>query len=152
MKMTNVVCKSIVSVQLVNQISYPSLKHFLSDVSFLYPEFDSWLNFKVRRFERDIVIAHDGNQLAGVSILKNSDGEKKISTFYVAPHFRGQMLGQVLMAKSLQFLDSEETFITVSEERNRELVPLLNSSGFKLKRIVPNLYRTGKKELFYSLT
>jgi GNAT superfamily N-acetyltransferase len=152
MKMANVVCKSTLNVQLINQISYPLLRNFLSDVSFLYPEFDSWLNFKVRRFGRDIVIAHDGNQLAGVSILKNSGEEKKISTFYVAPLFRGQMLGQALMAKSLQFLDSEETFITVSEERNRELVPLLNSNGFKLQKIVPNLYRDDKAELFYSLT
>lgn len=152
MKMANVVCKSTVSIQLINQISYPLLKSFLSDVSFLYPQFDSWLDFKVRRFERDIVIAHDGSQLAGVSILKNSSDEKKISTFYVAPSFRGQMLGQMLMTKSLQFLDSAETFITVSEERNRELVPLLNSNGFRLQKAVPNLYRDGKSELFYSLT
>lgn len=152
MKMTNVLYKSEASISLVNQIDYPLLKSFLSDISFLYPDFDSWLNFKVRRYERDIVIAHNGNQLLGVSILKKSGDEKKISTFYVAPSFRGQMLGQALMAKSLQFLDSAETFITVSEERNRELVPLLNSSGFKLQKTVPNLYRNGKDELFYSLT
>lgn len=152
MKMTNVVCKSDLSIDLVSPINYPLLKNFLSDVSSLYPEFDTWFNFKVRRFERSVLLAHDGNQLAGVSILKNSGDEKKISTFYVAPHFRGKMFGQALMTKSLQVLDSAETFITVSEERNRELVPLLNSNGFKLQKIVPNLYRSGKDELFYSLT
>ncbi|WP_273023477.1 GNAT family N-acetyltransferase [Rheinheimera sp.] len=152
MKMTNIVYKGEVKIDLVHQVNFPLLKHFLSDVSYLYPNFESWLNFKVRRNSRSILLAHDGNTLAGVSILKNVDGEKKISTFYIAPQFRGQMLGQSLMTQSLQFLDSAETFITVSEERNRELVPLLNSNGFKLQKVVPNLYRDGKSELFYSLT
>lgn len=152
MKMTNVVCKREVKIDLVEQVNFPLLKHFLSDVSFLYPNFDSWLNFKVRRNVRSILIAHNGSELAGVSILKNTYDEKKISTFYVAPSFRGQLLGQALMTQSLQFLDSGETFITVSEERNSELFPLLNSNGFKLQRAVPNLYRTDKEEFFYSLT
>lgn len=151
MKMTNVVYKGEVKINLVEQVNFPLLKLFLKDVSFLYPNFDSWLNFKVRRNGRSILIAHDGNELAGVSILKNDIDEKKISTFYVAPHFRGQLLGQELMTKSLQFLDSGETLITVSEERNSELFPLLNSNGFKLQKIVSNVYRTDKDELFYSL-
>lgn len=70
MKTTNTLYKGEVSISLIKQINYPLLKSFLSDVSCLYPEFESWLHFKVRRFDRDIVIAHDGNQLAGVSILK----------------------------------------------------------------------------------
>lgn len=152
MKTTNTLYKGEVSISLIKQINYPLLKSFLSDVSCLYPEFESWLHFKVRRFDRDIVIAHDGNQLAGVSILKNFGSERKICTFYVAPQFRGEMLGQALMTKSLQFLDSEETFITVSEERNDQLFPLLKSNGFKVQKVVPNLYREGKNEFFYSLT
>lgn len=78
MKTTNTLYKGEVSISLIKQINYPLLKSFLSDVSCLYPEFESWLHFKVRRFDRDIVIAHDGNQLAGVSILKNFGSEKDL--------------------------------------------------------------------------
>jgi GNAT superfamily N-acetyltransferase len=151
MKVNKILYSSDVNVSVTNQICYPVLKGFLSDVSSLYPGFDAWLNFKVRRFERNIVLACHNDSIVGVSILKDSESEKKISTFYVAPDFRGQGIGQALMSKSLQLLDSYDTFITVSEERNIELFPLLQRNGFVLDKAVPDLYRLGKDELFYRL-
>lgn len=155
MRMTNVVSKSSFSIEVLNQIYFPLLADFLSDVSILYPEFDSWLNFKVRRNintnERKILIAHDGDKIVGVALLKNTQLEQKISTFYVSPTYRGLGIGTKLMSQSLELLDTNHTFITVSEERNSELSPLLKSTGFTLQQTVPDMYRKGYCELFYSI-
>lgn len=155
MNIANVVSKSSPTIEHLKADNFTSLKILLSDVSYLYPNFTSWLNFKVRRNlssnERSVLIAHNGDELIGVSILKKTQQEQKISTFFVAPNFRESGLGGLLMDHSLELLDSASTFITASQERNSDLSPLLKSKGFELKNRIPDLYRQGSTEFFYYL-
>jgi ribosomal protein S18 acetylase RimI-like enzyme len=151
----NVLVKEKIEYEASSKIDFISLRNILADVSPLYPNFDAWLNFTFRRNlnsdERQLVLAYNGNQIAGVALLKNTLDEKKISTLYTCPQFRGQNIGHNLIELALVELDSADTFITVSKERNAELYPLLKSKGFKLSQSIDNLYREDNTEHFYKL-
>ncbi|MEX5686642.1 GNAT family N-acetyltransferase [Pseudomonas silesiensis] len=127
----------------------------LADAGSLYPGFKSWLYFTFRagmiNNQRKIIVAHHNGEVAGLSLIKKNLEEKKICTFYVRPEFRGCGLGGELMSESLRILDHNDIGITVSEERNDELYPLLNSSGFTVVSKKSDYYRSGKAEIFYSL-
>lgn len=131
----------------------PVVRSFLEEVAPLYPCFDSWFNFKFRKGfefgERELIVSHWGDQIAGVSLLKKSIEEKKISTFYVAPDFRGNGIASELMELSLIELGSNrDILITVSEERNEQLKPLL-SRYFEESKSEIGLYRDNSIEFFY---
>lgn len=145
---------------LLEQVSYDSasfcsLAHTLSHVSLYYPNFKEWLYFTFRKEmisgTRSIVVAHDQGRVAGLALLKNSSAEKKICTFYVLPSFREIGLGHQLMDASIACLGNKDTTITVAEERNSELYPLLKSKGFSLEKKITGLYRDNVDEYFYSL-
>lgn len=155
MKASNVLIKPHFEVCICNDVKFSALNQLLSDVEPLYPNFDSWMNFTFRRNinsgERSVLIAHNGDQLLGALLLKMTYDEHKICTFYVHPQYRGLYLGSKLMDLALLTLDSDDVYITVSEERNRELSPLLLSKGFQLSNSINSLYRKGKIEYFYTL-
>jgi ribosomal protein S18 acetylase RimI-like enzyme len=135
--------------------NFKALGHFLNSVSPMYPDFSIWLNFTFRRGlssgQRKIVLAHYGDQVVGVALLKKNTLESKICTFYIAPNFREMGIGGDLMDIALETLDSQSTLITVSDERQKQLAPLLSSRGFMLINSVDGLYRPSSSEHFYSL-
>ena len=150
----NILIKTQIEIEIYNSVDFVSLRNTLKDVEPLYPNFGAWLNFKFRRSlssgERNIVLATDGTNILGLSLLKKNMDESKICTFYVPEIYRDMGIGKKLMCKSLSVLDSSDSFITVSDERQSELKPLLTSSGFKLVKSVDSLYRQKNTEHFYS--
>ena len=155
MKQTNILTSYQVNYEITQNINFTELKMFLNDVAGLYPNFDGWLNFTFRRNltsgQRKIALAHNGNEIIGVALLKSDTFESKICTFYVDPAFRGMNIGSKLMDLSISTLDSPTTFITVCDERKSELAPLLSSRGFTLERSVGGLYHPHSFEHFYKL-
>jgi len=155
MKRVNVLVKQHIDFEICNSIDFSMLKHTLRDVSPLYPNFSVWFNFTFRRNilsgERNILIASDGDNILGVSLLKKTHNENKICTFYVPPEYRSMNIGKNLLDKSLSLLDNQNSIITVSDERHDELRPLLVSRGFELSKSVDSLYRKGSSENFYKL-
>lgn len=155
MTATNILIKPSFSFEVTQKVSFPALNRLLSDVSPLYPNFDGWLNFTFRREmlsgERSVVIAHDGNELLGAALLKDSEEEGKICTFFVTPSYREIKVGSELLDEALAKLDRNDSFITVSEERKGELAPLLTSRGFSVMRSEKDLYRPGSTEYFFTL-
>jgi ribosomal protein S18 acetylase RimI-like enzyme len=151
----NILTKPHMQFEVYSSIDFPKLTSFLTNVAPLYPNFDTWLNFTFRRNllsgERQIALAHNGSQILGTALLKNSIEEKKICTFYVAPNYRNLNIGSQLMDLTLSTLDSHRSFITVSEERKNELNPLLSSKGFTISNSVDGLYRKNSTEHFYTL-
>ena len=136
-------------------IKFSGIAKSLSTVGGYYPNFKSWLYFTFRKEmiegKRSIIIAHDGNSLAGLSLLKYTIDEKKICTFYVLPPFRGNGVGDMLMDESTSYLGDKDIKITVAEEHNQELYPLLKSKGFSIENKVSGYYRDNVDEYFYSL-
>lgn len=135
-----------------NYIDRLVLRNFLNDVAHLYPGFDAWFNFKFYRGlstgVREIIYAHDGNELVGVSLLKNSTMEKKLSTLFIKEEYRSQGIGKYLLTNSMEKLNGN-CEITVSDERLSELTPLLTSAGFSRLTSREDYYRNGSVEHFF---
>lgn len=138
-----------------SDLHFKKIAASLSDVGSYYPEFKSWLYFTFRAGifvgERKILVAHSDGDIAGLALLKNSSSEKKICTFYVLPEYREDGIGRSLMHEAMQTLGHSDIGISVSEERNSELSPLLRSCGFSLTSVMPGHYRSEKSEFFYNL-
>lgn len=136
-----------------SRVNYPRIAKALSEVSPLYPGFRNWLYFIFRpgvsRGERKILIAYCGGNLSAISLLKDTQEEKKICTFYVLPEYRFRGLSSILMDRSLAELSDKEVAITVSEERNCDLERILLSNGFSLSEKRISVYRDDKAEFFY---
>ena len=136
-------------------IKFSDLAKSLSTVGAYYPNFKNWLYFTFRKEmiegKRSIVIARTGNSIAGLSLLKHTIDEKKICTFYVSPSYRGIGVGHQLMDAATSYLGDKDIKITVAEERNLELYPLLKSKGFSIESNVIGYYRENINEYFYSL-
>ncbi|MBA6232187.1 MULTISPECIES: GNAT family N-acetyltransferase [unclassified Colwellia] len=155
MNKVNVLVKQHISFEIYNSVDLSLLNKSLKEIAPLYPNFNAWLNFKFRRNlcsgERNIVLATDGDNVLGLSLLKTNKDENKICTFYVPKQYRCMNIGNELMIKSLSILDNQSSFITVADERHSELKPFLLSHDFKLEKSVDSLYRDNIKEHFYSL-
>lgn len=151
----NVIIKPSVTFEVSSKVEFPRLYRFLADVEPFYPNFKLWFNFTFRRNaragERQVVLAHNGYEIVGTALLKKSSTENKICTFYVSPKYRGERVGHDLMELAISRLNSNDTQITVSTERNAELSPLLRSKGFSIYQSVDGLYRQGSTEHFYQL-
>ena len=136
-------------------VDFMFIANHLSAVSHLYPNFKEWLYFKFKpdflNGSRDILVAYDGNNIAGLSLLKFNGLEHKICTFYVMPAYRGLSIGHELMDRSLSLLCNRNVLISVSQEREIELYPILKNSGFRLDHKIEGAYRSGVVESFYSV-
>jgi ribosomal protein S18 acetylase RimI-like enzyme len=136
-------------------VQFSSLAKSLFEAGIYYPNFKNWLYFSFRKEmiegKRSIVIARCGNRVAGMSLLKNTLVEKKICTFYILPSYRGSGIGRQLMDESISRLGDKDIKITVAEEQNLELYPLLTSKGFSVENKVSGYYRDNVDEYFYSL-
>jgi len=155
MNSINVLTSTQLKCELYQNTNFPLLNKFLSDVSPMYPNFNTWLNFTFRRNlasgQRKIVLAHDGNHVIGAALLKQDNVESKICTFYVSPEHRSRGTGKELIDLAMETLDSADTFITVGSERKEELTPLLNSRGFEVVSEHPGLYRENSTEYVFSI-
>lgn len=155
MKQINILTNYQINFEITQEVNFKKLRLFLSDVADSYPNFYGWLNFKFLRNlasgQRKIALAHNGNNILGVALLKSDNFESKICTFYVDPAFRGMNIGGKLMDLSISTLDNPDTFITVCDERKSELTPLLSSRGFTLEKSVDGLYYSHSSEHFYKL-
>ena len=84
-----------------------------------YPEIKTWFLSKVnpglKSGERSILYVLDGDKIVGLSILKDSELEKKICTFYISPEARGKGLADVLFKESFTKLNTEKPIISVPE-------------------------------------
>lgn len=145
--------KPTIEIATIAEFNFHGVSSFMHHVSEFYPEFDGWLNFKVLRGlksgERKILIVKDNEEIAGLSVLKLTQVEDKICTFFVAPEHRGKGFGTKLMQSSLEhFYGSVD--ITVCEERNASLYPFLEKNGFRLTSKVEGAYRPGVEEYYYT--
>lgn len=116
---------------------------FLSDLEYEYPGFGRWYSDRVvdglSDGSRTMILDIDSDQLRGVAILKMTL-EKKICTLRVQPTYRQNGIGQLLLEKSLQVLQTRYPLITVSSRRLNQFLPLLNKFDFLLSEAHPGYY------------
>ena len=128
-----------------------------------YPGFNNWYKNKLipgfLTDERIIFSILDKGPL-GVSILKAQPRKApgvKLSSFYIAPEIRGMGFGRQMLAATCAFVDQEHcgpVVVTVPEESltseaGDAFSHLLNEFLFQSIAVVPDRYRSGKKELVF---
>lgn len=131
------------------------IKLFLSDLSCDYPDFDQWLTKVISDVQMDfrtIITMYDEvhHKIAGISIIKDKDREKKICTLRVAEEYRNKGIGTYLIERSKETLDTSFPLITVSEHNIATFRPFLIKRGFKPMGKVKSLYHYGKYEYFFN--
>ena len=127
---------------------------FLFFLNIEYPGFHSWFQNKVipdlETRKKEIIVITYGEYIAGVSIIKNTNYEKKICTIRVGKYFRGQGLGRRLMEISLMELNADKPMITVSSYRYPQFQSIFNHFGFKIEDISYNYYRLRNDEICFN--
>lgn len=132
------------------------LRLILSDLEYEYPFFTKWLekvfNEMVSSNKRKIIVCSGENlfDIWGLSIIKNSDEEKKICTLRVIPNYQRRGIGTILLQKSIEMLGDSKPLLTVSERYIDVFKPFLRKNGFILKNKVKSLYQKGSFEYFFN--
>ena len=96
---------------------YKEIYNFLKRLNIEYPGFSRWykglfLENKELWDDREIIICEKEYRIAGVSILKSTEEEKKICTLRVAAPFQRQGIGRKLMEMSFEWLQEDKPLIT----------------------------------------
>ncbi|ENM3755787.1 GNAT family N-acetyltransferase [Vibrio cholerae] len=148
------ICSSI-TVETQKSPDFAAIRTLLEPVSNLYPNFDSWFDFRFRRNfksgERIVITAVYDSKIIGVALLKKTDVEHKICTLFVTKEARGQGTGSILLDKAIDVIHGNNIGISVAEERHSALQGLLVKRGFVLVSAEPNYYRNNVTEFFYEL-
>lgn len=125
--------------------------NFFSTPNELYPCFSNWhkkISTEIFTPSRSFIIVLEDNKIAGFSILKHTNDENKICTFYIDKLFRKNKIGTLLMKSSLDVLHNN-AIITINEKLVDMYYPLLNRFDFYNVAIKNDYYRLGQKEYFF---
>ena len=128
------------------------IKPHLVDASKQYPNFETWyskVSTELLYGLRSIVFIYHKNDIAAFSILKHSDVEKKICTFYTVNKYRRNHIGNLLMQNSLQLLGSGSVLITMPDKKVDEFRNILSKYNFVNQNKIMNYYNKNEEEYFF---
>ena len=132
----------------------PQLRRLLAFLPEFYPGATDWLEWRLDKLENhefgSCVVVSCGQELVAVLIeTPTGPRELRLHTFYVDERFRGQGIGTGLLACAQRHWP-RRTYITVSDERDEELRPILEQQGFIPEACQPNAYRPGHDEFVFA--
>lgn len=129
--------------------------NFLKDLKDYYPDFDEWYQRLYippngitthLKLDRAIIIARKpkiinktifnarisniSDEIVGVLILKNNKQENKICTLKVLDEYQKQGIGSRLIMTALTYIGDKDIKISVCEENEHKLIPILNKFNF----------------------
>lgn len=151
--------KEILKKEFKNRTSKQHIKN-------LYPNFDEWFDKVLKEIEEDNTkreilflgnVDSNGLQIDGITILKNTEEEKKICYLYIS--FSEDV--DNVFEEIYNYLGTERPLITVEKEifekRYKYILKPLNEKvrerrklKFNLTSIVPDKYAKGKTELIFN--
>lgn len=118
-----------------------------------YPNYKSWYEKTflegLKKGEREIIIAQDGEKIVGCALIKNTSDEKKLCTLFVHPNFRRQGIGEQLLKISIQKL-GQNPLISVSQENTPLVNGLFRKFNFHLSAIKKGCYQPESTEYFFN--
>lgn len=130
------------------------VKLFLSSMSALYPDFDTWYEGKVlpglSTGERSLLIERRSGMVAGIAILKRDAHESKLCCLRVAPQFANAGIGVRLFEQSMDVLDTRHPLLTVAEDRLAHFERLFQHFGYQVAQEYPDLYRPRVSEIAFN--
>lgn len=119
-----------------------------------YPNFDDWfgkifVEVLMEDVRREIILAMDGNKIAGILIFKDMDGEKKICNIVVLPEYRKQGIASELFELAFEYLGTRKPMISMSQDLVPSFAALIRKYKFKLTNI-DYTYNKNKIEFYYN--
>lgn len=119
-----------------------------------YPNFGDWfgkifVEVLMDNVRREIVLAMDGTTIAGILILKDIDGEKKICNIVVLPDYRKQGVATTLFEMAFEYLGTRKPMISMSQDLVPSFSGLIRKYKFKLTNI-DYTYNQHKIEFYYN--
>lgn len=120
-------------------------------VKYDYPNYKEWYLTKqvpgIYDGTRNIIIAHIGDQLVGFSSLKKDSIERKICTFYVSKCFRKNKIGNLLVLKSIEWLECDKPLITIPNDKIGNFIRIAKKYDWQVTDIKEGLYRFDNPEI-----
>lgn len=98
---------------------------------------------------RDIVLAVDGTTIAGILILKDIDGEKKMCNIVVVPAYRKKGIASELFEIAFEYLGTRKPMISIAQDLVPSFSGLIRKFKFKLTNI-DQAYHKNKAEFYYN--
>lgn len=136
------------------QVDSEWVRDLVSNFAVYYPDIDRWFTSKVqpglRSGSRKILVDAANGKLNALSILKKSESERKICTFWVAPTARGCGVGRRLLTSSIAWLECATPLLTVPEKEIEAFTRLLSNTGFQLTQRIPGAYRPDSIEYVFN--
>jgi GNAT superfamily N-acetyltransferase len=119
-----------------------------------YPNFDDWfgkifVEVLMDDVRREIILAMDGTAIAGILILKDMDGEKKVCNIVVLPEYRKQGVATELFELAFEYLGTRKPMISMSQDLVPSFAALIRKYKFKLTNI-DYTYNKNKIEFYYN--
>ncbi len=129
----------------------------LRSIEELYPGGRKWLDgrlWDVEAGRAECTLAWLGRSPVAVAIqTPKASGQIKLSTFLVAPGFRGRRIGHALLGwltDRWQMSDVRQAYVTAPAEHSDAVVGLFASFGFRQIAFCPARYGPGRDELVLS--
>lgn len=129
----------------------------LRSIEELYPEGLKWLDGRLSDVEAgraECTLAWLGSSPVAVAIqTPKGSGHIKLSTFLVAPEFRGRRIGHTLLRWLIdrwQMSDVEQAYVTAPAEKSEAVVGLFASFGFRQIAFCQARYGPRRDELVLS--
>lgn len=143
--------------QVNNFVELLDIYQLIAPLSMYYPKFNHWYYDKVIPgvlMYKDVVIAAKLNQnLVGISIIKNTEYEKKLRCIRLSDEYQGKGFGLHLIDESLRVLNCDKPICSVSEEMLHSYSRIfVERYGFNLTNVEKGLYRKGKLEYIFNDT
>lgn len=135
----------------MSQYYLKEITPFFSVPNESYPHFSNWhkkISSEIFTPSRSIIVALENNKIMGFSILKHTNDENKICTFYIDKMYRKNKIGTLLMKKSLDLL-CYNALLSINEKLVDSFYPILNKFEFNNIAIKNNYYQFGHKEYFF---
>lgn len=109
--------------------------YLLTDYNKLqYPEYYKWYyQTNIPRIldgEGEAIFYLDGFQIVGLSMLKRTDDEAKICTFFIDEEYRKRGYSSLLLEDSFGYLGTESPIITIPENRLDEFSKIIEAYGW----------------------
>lgn len=132
------------------------LRQDINYLSYLYPQINLWYwkTFAqgLYKNERNVLVVRDlDGEFAGFSLLKNTEFEKKVCTFYILPEFRESGIGKKFLPLAIDVIGGKNVGITASKLVYPTLDPLLLDNNFVLVEKKEGLYKPENTEHIYLL-
>ena len=119
--------------------------YLLTDYNKLqYPEYFKWYyqtNIpRILSGEGEAIFYLDGFQIVGLSMLKRTDDEAKICTFFIDEEYRKKGYSSMLLEDSFGYLGTESPIITIPENRLDEFSKIIDAYGWVPTETIDKYY------------